>query len=112
MAVLAIIEDLLFSSKLSAAAVQLGVELDTATAVPSTPKSWTLAVVDLHLSSQDPLEIIRGLKQQLPGLTVVGFGSHVETELFSRAREAGCDCVLPRSAFVQRLPELLQGRGM
>ena len=41
---------------------------------------------------------------------VVGFYSHVETALRRSALEAGIDEALPRSAFTQRLPELLSGR--
>jgi hypothetical protein len=40
---------------------------------------------------------------------VVGFFAHVQTELMQRARAAGFDEVLPRSAFVARLPDILRG---
>jgi len=40
---------------------------------------------------------------------VVGFFSHVQTELQRRAEEAGFDHVLTRSAFTKRLPEILSG---
>ena len=38
----------------------------------------------------------------------MGFYSHVETTLRRTALEAGADAALPRSAFVARLPDLLQ----
>lgn len=37
---------------------------------------------------------------------VVGFAPHVDEEAMAAAREAGCDEVLPRSAFFRRFPEL------
>jgi DNA-binding NarL/FixJ family response regulator len=37
----------------------------------------------------------------------IGFGSHVDSALLDAARAAGCDEVLPRSAFFRRLQELL-----
>ena len=109
MAVLAIVDDLAFRSKMEAASAHLGVELDVAAALPEVRKNWRLAIIDLNLANGDPLEIIRSLKQQLPAIPLVGYGSHVQTELMASAHAAGCDQVLPRSAFVQRLPELLQG---
>jgi hypothetical protein len=39
---------------------------------------------------------------------VVAFGPHREGDAFRAAREAGADRVLARSAFVERLPELLR----
>jgi hypothetical protein len=38
---------------------------------------------------------------------VMGFLSHVQTDLAAAAHEAGCDFVLARSAFAQQLPQLL-----
>ncbi|MBI3321064.1 MAG: response regulator, partial [Candidatus Omnitrophica bacterium] len=38
---------------------------------------------------------------------IIGYGSHVQTELLVQARAAGCTTVLPRSVFVQQLPRLL-----
>ena len=40
--------------------------------------------------------------------SVTGFVSHVDSETIRRAREAGIDQVMPRSQFVQALPELLK----
>ena len=40
-----------------------------------------------------------------------GFVSHVQGELKQKAQEAGCDVVMPRSAFSQTLPQLLRRHG-
>lgn len=42
------------------------------------------------------------------GGEVVGFASHVDTATIQSARLAGIDRVLPRSRFVEVLPELLR----
>ncbi len=46
-----------------------------------------------------------GVLEAVPGIAgrVIGFGSHVDTELLAAARAAGCDEVLPRSVFFRRL---------
>jgi len=45
------------------------------------------------------------------GTNIIGFLSHVQGDLKLRAQEAGCDMVLPRSAFSQNLPQLLRRHG-
>ena len=118
---LAIVDDLILRSKLEAAAERLGVPLlVSAGAAPFLPPpqgSWRLAIVDLHLSSGDPLGVVRALRQApangshqpgqaAPPLTIIGVCAHVQHELRTKALAAGCTEVLPRSAFVQRLPTL------
>ena len=46
----------------------------------------------------------------LAAIPTVGFASHVQTDVIEAARRAGVGEVLARSAFTQRLPEIL-GRG-
>jgi hypothetical protein len=66
-----------------------------------------LAVVDLSRPGVlDALPRLSGA-----GVRTVGFGSHVDVELLDAARAAGCDVVLPRSAFFRRLGELLDQDG-
>jgi hypothetical protein len=47
--------------------------------------------------------------EQLREVPLVGFFSHVQTELRRNALDAGFDQVLPRSAFSRDLPNLLTG---
>ena len=110
MIVLAIVDDLMFQAKIQGAAAPVGVEVRIAkTLVQAQEASSEAAVVivDLGLGSADPLEIIRTLRAQHPAVPIIGYGSHVETDLLAQARAAGCTTVLPRSAFVQQLPRLL-----
>jgi hypothetical protein len=41
------------------------------------------------------------------GVRTIAYGSHVDTAVLDAARAAGCDEVLPRSAFFSHLPTLL-----
>jgi PleD family two-component response regulator len=114
--VLAAVDDMFFAAKIRAAADALGVEVAfarTADAAFEAARADAPAVVvaDLHSQRCDPFALAARLKSEpsLAAVPLVGFFSHVETELQRRARESGFDQVLPRSAFVQRLPEILQG---
>ncbi len=108
--ILAIVDDLLFRGKLEAAATQLGVPLTVtadASSVPRSGQPWRRVLIDLNLSCGDALAMIRQLRAAHPGLPVIGYCSHVQHDLQQHALEVGCTAVLPRSAFVQQLPELL-----
>jgi len=72
----------------------------------------SLIIVDLNNLSAKPLTIIPKLKSKLKKATnIIGFVSHVQGDLKVKAQEAGCDMVLPRSAFSQNLPQLLRRHG-
>jgi hypothetical protein len=43
-----------------------------------------------------------------PDVWFVAFGPHVEEEALANAKIAGCQVVLPRSKFADRLPTLMQ----
>jgi hypothetical protein len=63
-----------------------------------------VVVVDLDLLKSDPEPAVRSWIKA--GIVVLGFGPHVDAALLASARHAGA-VVLPRSAFLGRLPELL-----
>ncbi|MDP8950512.1 MAG: response regulator [Actinomycetota bacterium] len=117
--VLAAVEDLLFRSKISETAAQLGIEakfprskgklLETLRESPPD-----LLVLDLNSARFEPLELLRAVKsdeitQRVP---TVGFLSHVQGDLAVAARNAGCDHVMARSAFTKDLPRILSGDGV
>src|SRR6266849_990579 len=94
----ALMDDLFFQMKLAETAKQLGVEVKVAAngealmgLMTSAPK---LVIVDLNARSQ-PIAAIEELRQTQKEVRVVGFLSHVQTELAVQARAAGCDEVLP-----------------
>lgn len=111
--ILAVVEDLIFLAKIQQTAQQLGLTLRTAeparlTAAMGGPLPCA-AIVDLNLRSLPAVDVVRTIKEN-PATAhtfVLGFVSHVQTELIEKARAAGCDLVLARSAFSQQLPQLL-----
>jgi CheY-like chemotaxis protein len=114
--VLAAVGDMIFASKIRGTAEHLNVTVEFARSEDGlfdAAKSEvpSLIILDLHATQLDPFALAVRLKadEQLRGVPVVAFFSHVETELQRRAVEAGIDRVLPRSAFTKRLPEILSG---
>ncbi len=114
--VLAAVGDLMFASKIRGTAQQLNVTAEfarTADSLFDAAKTEvpSLIILDLHHEQLDPFALARRLKadEQLRAVPVVAFFSHVHVELQRRAREAGVDHALPRSAFTQRLHEILRG---
>lgn len=114
--VLAAVDDLFFASKIRGTAEQLNVTVEFAkkadtlfdlakTEVPA------LIILDLNSERLDPLNLAARLKadEQLRGIPLIGYLSHVQTELQRIAEEAGVDRVMPRSAFTKHLPEILKG---
>ena len=72
----------------------------------------SLIIFDLNNASAKPLSVIPKLKSKLKKATnIIGFLSHVQGELKLKAQEAGCDMVVPRSAFSQNLAQILRRHG-
>ena len=114
--VLAAVDDIFFAAKIRGTADALGVAYvsarDVAGAIESARANPPeVVVVDLHATRCDPFALAESFKRDpaLASVALVGFFSHVQTELRERALRAGFDRVLPRSAFVQQLPQILQG---
>ena len=110
MPVLVAVRDLLFRSKISAAAERLGVPLRLAPrGVPLSDAARDLgggtALVDL--AEPRVLDEIRRLKAA-GGVRVIGFLGHLETDLAAAAREAGVDEVLSRGQLAGRLDDVLR----
>jgi DNA-binding NarL/FixJ family response regulator len=112
--ILAVVDDLLFLSKIQETARHLGVGVESARpedlpamAPEGVPRAF---IIDLNHRSGKALELLRTLKSDLrtKDVAIVGFVSHVQNELITAARGAGCDLILARSAFVGQLPSLLQ----
>jgi CheY-like chemotaxis protein len=108
--VVALVDDLIFQMKLEETAKQLGVEVKVAAngdalmgLLESAPK---LVIVDLNARSQ-PVQVVARVRQASKDIRVVGFLSHVQTQLAAQAQAAGCNEVLPRSSFTQNLAEIL-----
>ena len=115
--ILAVVDDLMFASKIRSAATHLGVRLAFArsaeAALAEMRKSApTLVIFDLNSPRTNPIAIVTAMKAEpaLASIPTLGFVSHVDTSTIDAARQAGMDEVLARSAFTAQLGEIL-GRG-
>lgn len=116
------IEDLFLQAKIQENARKLGVKVefvkgdkDVVSRLTDVPESDrpTLLVFDLNNLNAKPMALIPKLKAKLKKSTsIVGFLHHLQGDLKIKAIEAGCDTVMPRSAFSQSLPNLLRRYGI
>ena len=116
--VLALVDDLFFQARLAETARRLGVTLKTVSTGAALVKTLEVApdgvpgdlprlvIVDLN-ARQGAVEAIEQLQRSSNPIPVIGFLSHVQTELAERARAAGCKQVMPRSSFTANLSEIL-----
>lgn len=113
--VLAVVDDLMFSSKIKTAANQLGVPLvfarSSAAALAEMRKNApSLVIFDLNNPRTDPIGTVAAMRAD-PGLSsipTVGYVSHVDTDVIDAARQAGVTEVMPRSAFTMQLADILR----
>ena len=112
--VISVVDDMFFASKIRAVAEAVGMEMSfprSQEAVVSKARETKpgLIVVDLHNQKIDPVALARELKtdEELQSIKLLGFFSHVQTELQRNALAAGFDQVIPRSVFARDLPEIL-----
>lgn len=111
--VLGVLSDLFFGIKVAEAAKRAGGRMRM---VKSEAELMTLAaeapaliVFDLQQTSLEPARLLRALKAEpaLSAIPTLAYFSHVQEELRREALEAGCDLVLPRSVFTQRVEDLV-----
>jgi CheY-like chemotaxis protein len=110
-----LVDDMFFTAKINNAASACGRQIERVKsreqleALVASPPS--LLILDLNSDRLDPLESIKFLKSrpEIGNVPIVGFVSHVQTDLIRQAQAAGCDYVLPRSAFTQMLMEIVAG---
>ena len=112
--VISVVDDMFFASKIRAVAEAAGTEISfprSVEAVVSKARETKpgLIMVDLHNQRLDPFALARALKsdEELRGIRLLGFFSHVQTELQRNAVAAGFDQVIPRSVFARDLPDIL-----
>ena len=114
--VIAVVDDLFFASKIRGTAEQLGVSVSFPRAIDVLMEAAlrdqpALIICDLHATRIDPITLAKQLKtdEHLRSIPLLGFFSHVQTELRQQAEQAGFDRVIPRSVFTRSLPEILRG---
>jgi PleD family two-component response regulator len=112
--ILAVVDDLMFSSKIRTAAAHAALPVVFArsfeAALTEMHKSLpALVILDLDSPRTDPIGILGAMRRDdaLRDVPAIGFVSHVRGDLIRAAEEAGAQEVLPRSAFTVRLPDIL-----
>jgi DNA-binding NarL/FixJ family response regulator len=115
--IFAFVDDLFFLAKIQETARKMNVKVEFVKTEKDLNESMgqngddkpALIIFDLNNVSAKPLSIIPKLKTKLKKATnIIGFLSHVQGELKMKAQEAGCDMVVPRSAFSQNLAQILR----
>ncbi len=118
--IFAFVDDLFFLAKIQETARKLNVKVEFVKTEKDLQERMgqngddkpSLIIFDLNNLSAKPLTMIPKLKSKLKKATnIIGFVSHVQGDLKMKAQEAGCDMVLPRSAFSQNLAQLLRRHG-
>jgi CheY-like chemotaxis protein len=115
--ILCVVDDLMFSIKISSTAKAIGgidvfFERSPDMVIPRIrEKEPTLVIFDLNSARLNPLAALAAMKHD-PGLAAIrtlGFVSHVDAETIAAARAAGIDQVLARSTFSAQLRSILTG---
>jgi len=117
------IEDLFFLAKIQETARKLSVKVefikgenkDAVARILDAQENErpALLVFDLNNLNAKPMALIPKFKGKFKkAVSIIGFLNHLQGDLKMKAIEAGCDTVMPRSAFSQSLPILLRRYGV
>ncbi len=105
--------DLMFASRVRAAAERSGLVFRLAGSLPeqpagdeSPPESVRFVVLDLATRGSLVAESVQWASQQSPVPQVIAYGPHVQAGRLRAAREAGIQRVMTRSQFDSRLGTL------
>jgi hypothetical protein len=119
--IFAFVDDLFFQTKIQDTARKLNVKVEFVKTdqeifdrlQPEGVEPPSLIIFDLNNANAKPLSTVPKLRAKLKKATtsILGFVSHVQGDLKIKAQEAGCDAVMPRSAFSQNLPQILRRHG-
>ncbi len=102
-------DDLIFFSRVSGTARASGLvvkQVRTATAMVHAARQAqpNCVILDLQNEGLDLSALLTQLHEACPAMPrTVAFGSHVEAETLRAARQLGCDLVMPRSQFAEKL---------
>jgi CheY-like chemotaxis protein len=106
-------DDLIFTSRITGVGRDLGLTikaprtLDALDAL-ARQEAPTCVLLDLAFPGLRVADLVRRLGESCAVMPrLVAYGAHVDAAGLRSARQAGCDVVLPRSAFVEELPSKL-----
>lgn len=114
MSVYYVTSDLLFSSRVSGAASNLGVDLQIVGSVEqlleraAEASECKLVLIDLTLTTLDVTTAVPAIRGLLPTARIVAYGPHVQEQRLQSAVDAGCDEVLSRGQFDREFGRLLR----
>lgn len=116
MKALLLTSDLLGSSKFAGDARACGVELQVVSSAGQFAEvvasgDVQLVLVDLATPGFEPVEVVKGCRQQQPSPRIIGYGPHVHEAKLQHARDAGFDQVLSRGQFMSQSQQILQSVG-
>lgn len=106
--------DLFFAVKILEAAKQEGMSARMVKTEEAAENAMLqrpeLVFLDLNCNEIDAVKLIRKWKAdaELRSIPLIAFLSHVHVERRQAAVDAGCDLVLARSSFTQKLPDLIR----
>ncbi|HEY7789879.1 MAG TPA: hypothetical protein VIC33_05170 [Vicinamibacterales bacterium] len=113
--ILVAVDDLMFASKIRAAAAAIATPVVFAKSPDdllerARAERPSLVIFDLNSHKLQPLATLRRLRAEpsLADVRAIGFVSHVQTELIRAARDAGTTEVLARSAFSKNIGDILR----
>jgi CheY-like chemotaxis protein len=112
--ILAVVDDLMFRSKISTAAKGVGATIAAATTAEAAISRArelkpALIILDLDSARAQPFDVLRQLAAdpELASIPTLGFVSHVHADVIREARALGIGEVLARSVFAASLPDIL-----
>lgn len=102
--------DLMFASRIQAAAERAGVAFRLSGSLPQT-ETDSIGYVILDLSTRSTLtpEIVSQCAQRCPDAKLIAYGPHVQTGRLAAAKEAGIPVVMTRGQFDSKLATLFDG---
>lgn len=103
----AVLQDLIFETKLRSTAKTLGVPLQVVRSATGDLPVADLYIIDLN-TAPEPIETIRRLRLARSTAKIVAYVSHVDEQLATAARAAGASETMPRSRFDRELPRILE----
>lgn len=102
--------DLIFSSRVKAAAERAGLQFRVAGSLPDDDtNSIRFVVLDLSTRSKLTDQIVRRCSERCPGAKLIAYGPHVQVDKLNKARQAGISTVMTNGQFDRELPGIFTG---
>lgn len=112
MSIIYLTNDLMFSSRVSAAAHAAATDMHVTGDVSELPAllpggAVRLVILDLNLPSLDLAAVLPSIREAAPDVVVIAYGPHVHEQKLAAARAAGCNQVLSKGEFNASASELI-----